>query len=297
MTQAFENYLLYHKRVSIHTLTAYKNDLAQFSDFLAHVYHINTLQEAETVHLRDWIIRLIQQGLTNTSVKRKAACLKSYYRFLLKNNQIKINPAAPLKTPKLPKRLPAFISESEMHTLSENAPFDESTFEGVRNFLIIELLYGTGMRLSELINITTRDVSIHESTIKIIGKGNKQRVVPLHTGLKEWINKYNHLRSISFNENTSHNSDYWLLTLKGQKLYPVLVQRMVKDYLSMAASVEKKSPHVLRHTFATHMLNCGAGLAEIKDILGHSSLAATQIYTHNSIEKLKSIFKKAHPKA
>jgi len=286
----FLAYLKNEKRYSAHTIKAYENDLIQFKDFLALTYDSDDQVNASPSSLRSWVVSLLDEGVNPRSVQRKISSLKSYYKFLQKNGEIEQLPTSKLQSPKLKKSLPAFVKESEMDLLLDDMEF-ERDFAGFRDKLLIDLLYSSGMRLSELIGIKLGDVDLHDSTVKVLGKRNKERKIPLHHSLIELINQYKGLRE------ELANSDHLLLTDKGNKIYPKFVYRKVNHYLSQVTSMSKKSPHVLRHTFATHMLNNGADLNTIKEFLGHANLSATQIYTHNSIEKLKNIYKQAHPRA
>jgi integrase/recombinase XerC len=226
-------------------------------------------------------------------VNRKIACLRSYYKFLLLNNCITKNPTLRIKPPKRAKRLPAFVPEGSFNTFLDSFPF-EDTFEGVRDRLVLELLYGTGIRLAELIGVAEEDINMFAKTVKVTGKGNKERIVPINDSLFATLLVYLEKKKSQFPDN---NTLKLLVTTKALPLYPKLVYRIVKKHISLVTTSENASPHVLRHSFATHLLNNGADLNAIKELLGHTSLAATQVYTHNSIEKLKSIFDKAHPKA
>lgn len=287
MVDFFLAYLQNEKRASQHTLESYKTDLLQFSEFLSPSE--TTIGDATFRHIRSWIASLSESGLENTSINRKLASLRSFYKLLVQRKKIENDPSRLVKSLKTAKRLPAFVEEKNTLNLFENLEFGDD-FSGVRDLLILELLYGTGIRLSELINIKMSDVDLSGKTVKVLGKRAKERIVPLHQNLLKSITDYLQLRP----ENGSLNL---LLTDKYDELYPVFVQRKVKHYISMVSTVSKKSPHVLRHSFATHLLNHGADLNAIKELLGHTNLSATQIYTHNSISKLKEVFEKAHPKA
>jgi integrase/recombinase XerC len=233
----------------------------------------------------------MEKKLSARSVNRKISALKSFYKFLLREKQIDINPMSKIQTPKIPKRLPVFVEESKMNNLIEDIKFG-SNFEGRRDLLMIELLYSTGMRRAELINLKEIDVNLHHGTIKVIGKRNKERLIPitheLGTLIKEYCDQKRYIKS------TTHNL---FITKNGKPIYASAVYRTVRNLLSKVTTLSKKSPHILRHTFATHLLNNGANLNAIKELLGHANLAATQVYTHNSIEKLKAVYSKAHPKA
>lgn len=288
----FLKYLSSEKRYSKHTLLAYENDLAQLQLYLEEVYQLSELDQAEDMMLRSWIVSLLELGMETRSINRKISSCKSYYSFLLRKGKIKQLPTGKLSSPKVKKSLPKFVREGEMDNLFQEIEY-EPGFVGSRDQLILEIFYASGIRLSELIGIKVRDVNLEEANMKVLGKRNKERIVPLHKQLVEKIRSYLSLRK----ENGFDAAVELILTDKGEKLYPKFVYRKVNYYLGQVTSMQKKSPHVLRHTFATHMLNNGADLNTIKEILGHANLSATQIYTHNSIEKLKSIYNQAHPRA
>jgi integrase/recombinase XerC len=295
MVEAFLNYIQNEKRYSKHTLTSYRNDLSQFSSYLTKVYQLTSPTEATYPIVRSWIMELVENKLDSRSVNRKIICLRSYYKFLLKKEGLLKDPTLKIKALKIKKTLPVFIEENNISALLDSLSFSDD-FEGLRDKLVIELLYGTGIRLSELIELKEKDINSFDHTIKVLGKGNKQRIIPVNKTLFHLINIYKDKKN-GTGMGTEMNQNL-ILTNDGKKTYPMFIQRMVKKYLSLSGvTLEKKSPHVLRHTFATHLLNKGADLNAIKDLLGHSSLAATQVYTHNSIEKLKSIFDQAHPKS
>jgi integrase/recombinase XerC len=291
--ELFFKYLQFEKRYSPHTLLSYQTDLGQFSSYLATTYGITDPAEADHAILRSWIVSLVQKNLDARTVNRKIACLRSYYKFLLRNNRITKNPTLRLKPPKASKKLPNFVSEATFNGYLDAFAF-EDTFEGHRDKLILEFLYGTGIRLAELIGIAEADINMSGKTVRVTGKGNKERIVPINDNLFQSIGQYLDKKKSTFPDNLTAKL---LVTNKALPLYPKLVYRIVKKHLSLITTSEHASPHVLRHSFATHLLNRGADLNAIKDLLGHTSLAATQVYTHNSIEKLKSIFDKAHPKA
>jgi integrase/recombinase XerC len=289
----FFKYLQYEKRYSPHTLTSYHTDLGQFAQYLQQVYEITDAAEANHTIIRSWILTLVQNNIQPRSINRKIACLRSYYRFLLAQQRIAVNPMLRIKAPKASKKLPAFVPEEPFNTLLDSFTFEEN-FEGQRERLILEFLYGTGIRLAELLGVEHTDIDHRAKTVRVLGKGNKERIMPLNDSLIGSIEAYQEQKKRYFGDN---NSVKLLVTNKARPLYPKFVYRVVKKYISLITTSEHNSPHVLRHSFATHLLNKGADLNAIKDLLGHASLAATQVYTHNSIEKLKSIFEKAHPKA
>lgn len=293
MIETFLQHLTFEKRLSQHTLTAYAKDLEQFKEFLEKTYQLQDLAKADFRMIRGWAVSMVEAELHHRSVNRKLATLRSFYGYLLRCKAITINPMLRVSSLKTDKPLPQFVEEKSLQLL-----FDEITFpldfEGTRDRLVLELLYGTGMRLAELITLHDGDVNAYDQTLRVFGKRSKERVVPIYKGLVEMIKQYQQFRNEQFPNPPDQSL---ILTNKGEPAYPVLIQRIVKKYLSAVTSLQKRSPHVLRHTFATHLLNNGADLNSIKDLLGHSSLAATQVYTHNSIEKLKKIYKQAHPKA
>lgn len=295
MIDSFIRYVKFEKRYSDHTITAYEKDLIQLEKFSSEELEKDTIQELTFKELRSWIFFLSENNYTNKSINRKIATIKSYYKFLLSREMITINPTERIQPLKTEKKLPVFLKEKEITNLLDNITFDEdSDFENSRNRVIFELLYGTGIRLSELTNLKIKDLSFYGNTIKVLGKRNKERLIPLNTNLvntiREYLSKRKSLEKIN-------DPEFLLLTVSGNQVYPMLVQRVIKKYIMKVSSISKKSPHVLRHTFATHLLNKGADLNSVKDLLGHSSLAATQVYTHNTMSKLKAVFDQAHPKA
>ena len=298
--ESFIRYLTYEKRYSNHTITAYRNDLLQFENFLKGQYGIKDAKEAEHTMIRSWLVQLMEQesnaqnGKTSArSVNRKISALRTFYKFLLKNKKVKHDPMLKIVRPKEAKKLPVFLDESKTEMLLDKADFGEG-FAALRDRLILEMFYATGMRVSELCNIDERNLNMPDSSIKVLGKRNKERVIPFTAVLKEMISEY---RSEKKKCGLAGSHNYFFVTDDGKKIYPKFVYRLATKYLSLVSTARKKSPHVLRHTFATHMLNNGADINSIKEILGHASLAATQVYTHNTIEKLKKVYKQAHPRA
>jgi integrase/recombinase XerC len=290
--ESFLKYLQFEKRYSPKTIEAYRVDLSQFEDYLLKSYE-STPAAATYAMVRSWLVTLSQADLSSPSINRKVACLRSFFKFLLKEGAITKNPMQKVRVLKTAKKLPQFVDEKEMQSLLDRTGFDDS-FSGLRDQLVLELLYGTGMRLAELISLDEKRVNLRDRTLKVLGKRNKERVIPFTDSLAALITAYIHKTVAEFPDKPKSPL---LLTDQGQPMYPMFVYRLVKKYLQLTPSVEKKSPHVLRHTYATHLLNQGAEINAVKDLLGHSSLAATQVYTHNSIEKLKKVYQQAHPKA
>lgn len=288
----FLDYIKYEKRFSPHTYTAYKTDLYQYTGFLATIE--KNVETATHKDIRLWIAEELNSEKTAKTVNRKISALKSFYKFLIRNNCVSIDPTNKLISPKQKKSLPVFLSETETDTLLNHIDFP-NTFEGIRDKTIIELFYATGIRLSELLNIKMKDIDFYERTIKIIGKRKKERIVPFSAILLPVLEEY-----ISTYENEFGNVEQealFFVTKKGKGVYEKLIYRTVRKYLDMVSTIEKRSPHVLRHTFATHLLNNDADLSAIKELLGHSSVAVTQIYTHTSIDRIKKTYKQAHPRA
>lgn len=290
---SFLEYLQFEKRFSGHTLVAYTNDLNQFNLYLHTAYEIKSVAEVNHTVVRSWIVSLMEQKIAPRSVNRKITALKTFYKFLLRQGIITENPMLKIQAPKTSKRLPVFVEKEKMDTLLDTIDFGDD-FEGHRNKLIIELFYATGIRLTELVNLKQSNIDVYQCQLKVLGKRNKERIVPFNSVLKDEIKKYMKARTAIVNDT---DNDFLFVSDTGKKVYYKLVYRIVNAYLALITTVGKKSPHVLRHTFATHMLNNGADLNAIKELLGHASLAATQVYTHNTVEKLKNIHKQAHPKA
>ena len=284
----FITYLSSEKRFSEHTIKSYTTDLKQFTSFLSSEFQIiNEINEISFQIIRTWIASLLENGINPRSVNRKISTLKTYFKFLIREGELIENPMMKVVAPKSKKRLPVFIEEDQIASLLNEVQF-EIGFIGQRNKLIIELFYVTGIRLSELINIKISDVDFNNQSIKVLGKRNKERIIPLSSNVVNDLN--------NFIKNNQQNK-YLFTNLDGKKLYTKLVYRLVNKYIGKISSVNKKSPHILRHTFATHMLNNGADINAIKELLGHANLSATQVYTHNTIRKLKTVYKQAHPRA
>jgi len=289
---SFLKYIRFEKRSSEHTAIAYEGDLTQFYNFLALEAEVDWTK-VTSKHIRRWMVSMLDSNLTPRSVNRKVATLKSFFRFLMREGVIANSPTDNIITPKVPKRLPVFVHEDQMDNLLDVVEFG-ADYSGERNHLIIDLFYATGMRLSELTSLRIKDVDLSGDVIKVTGKRNKQRIIPFSRNMKQAIQNYLVIRNEHF---PADPSSYLLLTDKGAPIYNKLVYRVVKAHLALVTTLGKKSPHVLRHTFATTLLNRGAELNAIKELMGHSSLAATEVYTHNSFEKLNSIYKQAHPRA
>ncbi len=290
--EAFYDYLTHERRYSLHTVKAYQTDLKQFADFMQLIYEVTDLREVRAPMVRSWIVTLMNEDYEPRSVQRKSTSLKTYYKFMMREGVIQVNPTAQLQTPKVRKRLPMVVPEEDMGHLLDQRYFEEG-FEGTRDRLIILLLYHTGMRRAELIGLLERNVDIGRGQLKVLGKRNKERIIPIQTELGEALSVYKRDRE---EMHRAVEAPELLLTKKGKKLYPKLVYRVVNRYLGYVSSVEKKSPHVLRHSFATHLLNAGAELSAIKELLGHANLSATQVYTHHSVDQLKKVYNQAHPR-
>lgn len=287
-------YLRYEKRSSEHTVVSYQNDIVQFTDFLQDINSSVDLLAVTPDKIRAWVIHLAEANITSRSINRKLSALRSFYHYHTRIGNISNSPMDTISAPKLSKRLPCFLEENETEKLFGPDLFSD-TYQGWRDRTIIELFYATGIRISELINLTFDKVNLYDNTIKVLGKRNKEREIPFGNTFKNCYQSYVNFYDEKFNGHTK--SSYIFVTDKANKVYPKFVYSIVRKYLDMVTAIDKRSPHVLRHTFATHLLNRGADINAIKEILGHSSLSATQVYTHNSIEKLKSIYQTAHPRA
>jgi integrase/recombinase XerC len=299
----FIQYIQFEKRYSPHTVSAYRSDLEQFLLFLNHAHEASSITHPKDVthhNIRNWMVHLMDQKLTPRSVNRKIATLRKYFKFMLQEGEITANPTSRISAPKTPKNLPVVVDGDKLTHMLDGSMDEEcgsvftNDFKGIRDKLIIEMLFGTGMRLAELVGVKETDIDFYENTIKVLGKRNKQRIIPLNRELVILMHEY---MKVKKSENFNNNSLTFLVTNKGTDIYPKLIYNTVKEYLANISTQSKKSPHVLRHTFATSLLNKGADLNAIKELLGHANLSATQIYTHNSVERLKSIYKQAHPKA
>ncbi len=293
--ERFVNFLRVEKRFSKHTVTAYSTDIEQFSIYLIAQYQIKDLAECSHFIIRSWIVSLIEAEIDPRTVNRKVTTLRTFYRFLLKEGKVVRSPMLKVQAPKVAKKLPEYVDEPKMEQLLSNKKESE-TFEDFRNNLIIDFFYRTGVRLSELIGVKIEDVNLYNLTITVLGKRNKIRQIPFTLNFKNEIKNYLILRA-AFMQEKEKNNQLFFVDNSGNQMYPKFVYRVVKNAISSVSTGKKRSPHILRHSFATAMLNHGADINSIKEILGHSSLAATQVYTHNSIEKLKEVYKQAFPKA
>lgn len=291
--QDFLDYLKFQKRYSPHTVTSYQNDLISFFDFLEMQFGATALPDIKPAFVRSWLAGLKQQEMESKSIARKISTLKSFFKYQLRQQTITVSPMTTIISPKVNKRLPQFVEEKDIDVLLDDVEFPAGWI-GKTQLVLIQLLYNTGIRQAELVSMKEMQVDRYNSSIKVLGKGNKERIIPVSSKLMKLVQDYMTEKRRSV---IQVDKDFLLINAKGKKLYPRFVYDTVKKYLSLVTTIDKKSPHVLRHTFATHLMNNGAELNAVKELLGHSSLAATQIYTHNTIEKLKDIHKKAHPKA
>jgi integrase/recombinase XerC len=291
--ESFLIYIQHEKRYSPHTVLAYRTDLMHFEAFMNQTYEMMP-EEAKHVHIRDYMVRLMEEAIGASSIGRKLSSLRSFYKFLYKRKIVPASPMSMIKAPKVPERLPVFVDAEKLDHLLDSGEFFDDTFPSVRDKMVIEVLFGTGMRLSELLGLKDHDIDFYEETVKVLGKRKKERIIPVTKQLVAQLKTYLELKSLQkFNNKTED----LFVTDKGAPVYPLFIYKVVKSYLTYISTQDKRSPHVLRHSYATSLLNRGADLNAIKELLGHASLAATQVYTHNSIERLKTIYKQAHPKA
>lgn len=290
---AFLQYLQYQKRYSVHTCTAYKHDLEQFIEFVQTEHHVETYAEVKSIHIRGWVVSMMQAQKQPTSIQRKVSALRALFKYLKVQGGLDNNPFRGVVLPKKGQKLPVFLTETATQKLFEEIPFGED-FEGVRDRLLMEIFYATGLRRGELIGLCIDHLDLAQARMRIFGKGNKTRILPLPSAVVALIQKYLDIRQSTF-PMLGYNE--LLLTDAGKPMYPKFVYNKVKHYLGLVTTQLKRSPHVMRHTFATQLSNEGAGISAIKELLGHTSLAATQIYTHNSIARLKEVYDKTHPKA
>jgi integrase/recombinase XerC len=289
----FLDYLSFQKRYSPHTIISYQNDLTAFFDFLLTQFSESELAAIKPTYVRSWLASLKEQGMESKSINRKISSLKSFFKYQLRQQTLEVSPMTGIISPKVGKRLPQYVDKKDITTLLQHVEFPD-TWAGRTDELIVHLFYNTGMRQAELCGLKETDISKSNGTIKVLGKGNKERIIPVSNQL---VHKMQDYMAEKRKQHEVFDSHILLVTAAGKKLYPRYVYNTVNRYLGMVTTIDKKSPHVLRHSFATHLMNNGADLNAVKELLGHSSLAATQVYTHNTIEKLKDIHKKAHPKA
>lgn len=292
LTDSFLDYLQYERNYSEETIKSYREDLRQFEEFAREEIGDSAPSEVKAEFVREWIVSLMDRGYTSTSINRKLSSLRSFYKFLLRKGEVAVNPLQKITGPKNKKPLPAFLRESDMDRLLDEVDFGEG-FKGCRDHMIIEMFYATGVRLSELIGLDNKDVDFSSSLIKVTGKRNKQRLIPFGEELKIAMTEYVDVR----NEAVSVRTDAFFVRENGERLSRSIVENLVKRNLSKVVTLKKRSPHVLRHTFATTMLNHDAELGAIKELLGHESLATTEVYTHTTFEELKKVYNLAHPRA
>ncbi|MBQ8502329.1 MAG: tyrosine recombinase XerC [Bacteroides sp.] len=292
LTDSFLDYLRLERNYSENTITGYQKDILQLQGFLEERAGEVSLEEVDADLIRDWVIRLLDDGYTTTSVNRKLSSLRTFYKYLLRRGEVTVNPLQKITGPKNEKPLPVFLREEDMDKLQDRGLYGEG-FEGCRDYLILEMFYATGMRLSELIGLNDVDIDFSLGVIKVTGKRNKQRLIPFGEELKLLMREYVNNRD----EEVPIHSEAFFVRKSGERLYPVIVRNIVKRNLSKVVTVKKRSPHVLRHTFATAMLNHGAALSSIKELLGHENLATTEVYTHTTFEELKKVYNQAHPRA
>ncbi len=296
MIETFLNYLHYEKRYSKKTVESYKIDILQFFLFIKTTFQLEDALLVKNTIVRAWVVDLVNNDIKPASIKRKISALKSFYKYAQKQGSITSNPADKINSPKIPERLPKFVEQKNLEQLFDFPErYFKNNFSGMQEKLIMDMLYSCGLRRQELIDLKWEHINFTSHQVKVTGKGNKQRLLPISNELKNSLQLFKHHQQDAFKNNTA--SPYVFLTDDGNQLYGNYVYRIVKKYISWCSTVEKKSPHVLRHSFATHMSNNGAKLNDIKELLGHASLASTQVYTHNTIEQLKDIYKIAHPKA
>lgn len=292
--QSFVDYLKFEKRYSVHTVTSYQNDLIAFFDYLDLQFGKLSLQEITAGFIRSWLAGMKDAEMSSKSINRKISTLRSFFKYQLKTGKMEMSPTANIIAPKIGKRLPVFIKEEDTKLLLRSVSGITEDWRSLNGKMLLTLFYSTGMRLSELINLKEKQLDLGRSQIKVLGKGNKERVIPVSKEVITIIRDYQQWKKREFEK---PEEEVLLITERGKKMYPKYAYLLVKQYLGEIKTLDKKSPHILRHTFATHLMNSGADLNAVKELLGHSSLASTQVYTHNTIEKLKDVHKKAHPKA
>ncbi|MBS3993328.1 MAG: tyrosine-type recombinase/integrase [Bacteroidetes bacterium] len=290
LINSFLKYLTLEKKSSPHTVAAYLVDLRAFENFCKESLNLKDIKEVDYIHIRSWVIELSDKNNSHRSINRKLSALKSFYKYLIKIHEVEKNPLTQHQSLKVAKKVLVPFSEKEINTVIESMNGDD--FKSIRNRLIVELLYSTGIRRIELVNLEVSNIDIENRTIRIIGKRNKERIIPLLDSVIEYIENYKIERA-----KIAANTNFFFITSKGNKIYPILVYRIINDYFSSISSKTKNSPHVIRHSFATHLLNQGADLNSVKELLGHASLASTQVYTHNSLEKIKQVYNQTHPRS
>jgi integrase/recombinase XerC len=289
---SFTDHLKFEKRYSVYTVRSYHDDLIQFGEYITEAFGETPIGDISPSIVRSWLATLKNTGLSSRSITRKISTLKSFFKFVIRSGKLEKSPVTSIVTPKISKRLPSFVEEKDLDTLFSHVEFEDN-WNGYTGRLAIAMLYELGLRLSELVNCREAQVDFGNKHVKILGKGNKERIMPVNTDLLKSIDEYIRRKPVEFEK---YDSSYLLVNDKGNKLYPKFIYRLTTKYLPEVTTVKKKSPHILRHSFATHLMNNGAELNAVKELLGHASLAATQVYTHNTIEKLKNVHKKAHPR-
>lgn len=290
MIDSFLQYIQYRKNYSSYTVLSYHNDISQFQTFLLSNYNLS-IDKAEATHIRDWMVTLRQEKQSPASINRKLSALKSFYKYLLREKQVNKNPTDGITSLKKPQKLPVFFRENEIDAAIGSHPAEENDFTEARKHIILEILYQTGIRRAELLGIKNSDFNFFSLTLRVTGKGNKERVIPISKELKEKIQSY-----LILKEEYIGNTSYFIVTDKGEQAYPNFIYRIVKESMGQVSTQDKRSPHVMRHSFASSLLNNGADINAVKELLGHANLSATQIYTHTSFEQLKESYKKAHPR-
>lgn len=290
MIDSFLQYIQYRKNYSSYTVLSYHNDISQFQTFLLSNYNLS-IDKAETTHIRDWMVTLRQEKQSPASINRKLSALKSFYKYLLREKQVNKNPTDGITSLKKPQKLPVFFRENEIDAAIGSHPAEENDFTEARKHIILEILYQTGIRRAELLGIKNSDFNFFSLTLRVTGKGNKERVIPISKELKEKIQSY-----LILKEEYIGDTSYFIVTDKGEQAYPNFIYRIVKESMGQVSTQDKRSPHVMRHSFASSLLNNGADINAVKELLGHANLSATQIYTHTSFEQLKESYKKAHPR-
>jgi len=291
LVNKFERHLIDVKKYSLHTVSAYIKDIAQLESSL-NMAEL-TVPEASHLHIRSWIVELLDSGVSEKSINRKISSIRSYYNYLKRNGIVTTNPMQKVVAPKIPKRLPKYVDKGKMAVILDDPELVEHSYASAREMIVINILYHTGMRRSELLSLTVQSFDLREGIVKVLGKGNKERIIPLSSVIVKELQGYLKIRTDTF----SSTEPALILTDKGKPAYPKLIYNIVSRVLKKYNASEKSSPHILRHTFATHLTANGADLNAVKELLGHASLAATQVYTHNSIERLKEVYDKAHPKS